>query len=417
MLNVKAGSRRARLPVLALLATIWLGAAARADVITDWNATTQAVVLATPGAQMPIYLSLVHVAMYDAVIAIDRRYAPFAVQPTVATHGASKEAAAAAAAYRVLSAEAPAQQAVLDAAYATSLAAVPNSAAKTRGIAVGEEVAALWLATRANDGRHGSVPYTFGSGPGVYQPTPPGNGPPVAPWVAQVQPFSLERGSQYRAYGPPDLTSERFAQDLNLTKALGAASSAERTPAETELALFHTENPTTFWAWNWRSLAADRNLGLVEDARLFAMLSVAFADGVIACWDSKYYYNFWRPITAIRAADTDDNPATEADAAWTPLAVTPPHPEYPAAHGCVAGGFAEVLTRFFGTRWVRFTFTSTVPNTVPHRYDNVEELVEEVEWARIYGGMHFQTSMEDGILMGRKIGRWIVRNNFRPLHP
>jgi hypothetical protein len=417
MLTVKNNTRRAALPLLAVLAASWLGGAARADVITDWNATTQAVVLATPGAQIPIYLSLVHVAMYDAVIAIDRRYAPFAVQPTVETRGASKEAAAAAAAYRVLASEAPAQQTLLDAAYAASLAALPDGAAKTRGIAVGEEVAALWLAKRADDGRHGSATYTFGSGPGVYQPTPPGNGPPVAPWVANVQPFSLERASQFRAYGPPDVTSERFALDLNLTKALGASSSAERTAEETEIALFHTENPTTFWARNWRSLAADRKLGLVEDARLFAMLSVAFGDGVIACWDSKYYYNFWRPITAIRAADTDDNPATEADAAWTPLAVTPPHPEYPAAHGCVAGGFAEVLRQFFGTKWIRFTFTSSVPNTVPHRYDNVDELIEEIEWARIFGGMHFQTSVEDGVTMGRKVGRWITRSYFRPLHP
>jgi hypothetical protein len=399
----------------ACLAVYSVAGLARADVITDWNATGQAAVMATPGKQFSLVLGFMHAAMYDAVNAIDGRYEVFAVKPASNPHGASKEAAAAAAAYAVLLNELPTQTAALDAAYAASLAAIPNGPAKTKGIALGQEVATAFLAQRVNDGRDATVPYVFGSGPGVYQATPPAFANPVTPWFAHVRPLVLESPSQFRAYGPPDVTSARFAADFNAVKELGSATSTERTAKETEIALFHTEPPPAFWSRNTRDLAAAKKLGLTDNARFFAMVFVAQADATIACWDSKYYYNFWRPVTAIRAPDdTDGNPATKSDAAWTPLANTPPHPEYPAAHGCAAGSYAEVLNEFFHTEYVKFTFTSTVANTVPHVFYSTDQFVEEVKDARVFGGMHYPTSTDHGEALGRRVARTILRTEFRP---
>jgi hypothetical protein len=400
--------------VLALHAALMLPSLAQADVVGDWNATA-ASVIAGKGASGPVYLALVHAAIYDAVNSVDGRYTVFAVKPTSDPRGASKEAAAASAAYSVLLSVWPDQQPVLDAALATSLAAIPNGPAKSKGVTIGAEVASAWLAARANDGREANVPYTFGTGPGVYQRTPPAFPNPVTPWVAKMKPFTLTSPSQFRAYGPPDLTSERYTKDLETVKALGSAQSTERTPEETEIGLFHTENPTLFWSRNLRNLADSRRLGIDESARLYGLLFVTFADGSIACFDSKYYYNFWRPVTAIQAADTDNNPNTEADAAWLPLAVTPPHPEYPAAHGCAAGGISEILRRYFGTREITFTFTSTVAGTVPHTYHSTDDLVEEIKRARVFGGMHFPTSVAHGVGMGQEVGTWVFTKYFRPV--
>jgi hypothetical protein len=399
---------------LAIQAALALPSPARADVVGDWNATA-ANVIAAKGASGPAYFALVHVAIYDAVNSVDGRYAMFAVGPTSDPRGASREAAAASAAYSVLLALWPDQQSVLDAALASSLAAVPDGAAKNKGVTIGTEVASAWLAARANDGREANVPYTFGTGPGVYQRTPPGFRDPVTPWLAKMKPFALTSPSQFRAYGPPDLTSQRYARDFETVKALGSATSTERTPEETEIGLFHTENPTLFWSRNLRNLADTRHLGIDESARLYALLFVTFGDGAIACFDSKYYYNFWRPVTAIPAADTDNNPNTDADATWLPLAATPPHPEYPAAHGCAAGGITEILRRYFGTREITFTFTSTVAGTVPHTYHSTDDLVEEIKRARVFGGMHFPTSVAHGVGMGKEVGNWVFTHYFNPV--
>jgi hypothetical protein len=401
-----ASWRGGALALLLVGSAIWAPREATADVVADWNATTQSIVV-SKGAQGGVYFALVHIAVYDAVNAIDRKYSAYAVTPQAPTLGASQDAAAATAAYRVLLSVFPDQQSTLDAAYSTSLAAVPDSTAKARGIAVGEEVAAKWLALRANDGREANVPYVFGTGPGVYQRTLPGPPSPVTPWMAKMQPFALTSASQFRAYGPPDVTSYRYAQDLKLTQALGSATSTERTPEETEIGLFHTESPNTFWARNFRDIAARKRLALPASARFFAMMSIAQADGAIACWDSKYYFNFWRPITAIQSSDPT----------WTPLATTPPHPEYPAAHGCVSAAVAELLQHYFGTRWVKVTLTSTVAGTIPHVFYDVYDIPAEVKMARVYGGMHFLTSTEHGVLLGAKVARWVETNYFKPLGP
>jgi hypothetical protein len=407
--------RCARVAVLVGMAVT--SAAIKADVVTDWDRIASDVLVANPTAHPFIHLAMTHVAMFDAVNAIDRGYSVYAIRPQADTAGASPEAAAAAAGYFLLSSLFPNQQGVLDSAYTASLAAIPDGAAETKGIAVGQEVAAKVIALRANDGRNSVVPYIFGSGPGVYQATPPAFGPPITPYVRFVTPFALQRADQFRAYGPPDLTSAQYAADLNTVRELGAANSQKRTAIQTEIGRFHTEPPFAFWSRNLRTIAVERNLDTAQSARFFALVHVALADSLIGCWDSKYYYNFWRPVTAIPAADTDGNSATEADAAWLPLATTPPHPEYPAAHGCGAGAVVEALNGFFGTNKVRMTFTSTVAGTVPHVFNSTKELSEEIMAARVYGGMHFPTSTRHGVELGRKVGKWTVKHYFQPVSP
>jgi hypothetical protein len=407
--------RCARVAVLVGMAVT--SAAIKADVVTDWDRIASDVLVANPTAHPFIHLAMTHVAMFDAVNAIDRGYSVYAIRPQADTAGASPEAAAAAAGYFLLSSLFPNQQGVLDSAYTASLAAIPDGAAETKGIAVGQEVAAKVIALRANDGRNSVVPYIFGSGPGVYQATPPAFGPPITPYVRFVTPFALQRADQFRAYGPPDLTSAQYAADLNTVRELGAANSQKRTAIQTEIGRFHTEPPFAFWSRNLRTIAVERNLDTAQSARFFALVHVALADSLIGCWDSKYYYNFWRPVTAIPAADTDGNSATEADAAWLPLATTPPHPEYPAAHACGAGAVVEALNGFFGTNKVRMTFTSTVAGTVPHVFNSTKELSEEIMAARVYGGMHFPTSTRHGVELGRKVGKWTVKHYFQPVSP
>lgn len=403
----------ARLGILVGLAAT--SAEIKADVVADWNRVATDVLLANPTAHPFIHVAMTHVAVYDAVNAIDGRYSVYAIRPQASTSGASREAAAAAAGYFLLSSLFAGQQGLLDSAYSTSLAAIPDGAAETKGIAVGKEVAEKIIALRANDGRNAVVPYVFRSGPGVYQRTPPGFGLPVTPYVAFVTPFALQRPDQFRAYGPPDLTSAQYAADFEKVRELGSANSTKRTASQTEIGRFHTESPVTFWTRNLRAVAVERNLETMQSARYFAMLYVAMADSGIGCWDSKYYYNSWRPVTAIPAADTDDNPATVADAAWMPLANTPPHPEYPAAHGCAAGAVAEAITAFFGTSKVRMTFTSTVPGSVPHVFNRTDELPKEIINARVYGGMHFPTAGHHGVELGKRVSKWMVKNYFRPV--
>jgi len=300
------------------LAATFLSAAIKADVVTDWNETTLATQDAIAGAirtpPAARALAMVHVAIFDSVNAIDRKYTPYAVGP-LADRCASPEAAAAAAAHAVLVKLYPSRQANLDAAYAASLALIPDSSSKTEGISVGESVAALILALRSADGSAVTLPYTLAPGPGVYQPDP------AALFVAwgKVTPFALKSGSQFRAKGPPALCSERYAADYNEVKSVGALNSTTRTPDQTEAALFWTPNLQIICNNIARIAAAAHHNSLLENARLFALLNIAIEDTSITVMDTKYTYNFWRPREAIHAGDTDGNDATTADPAWTPL--------------------------------------------------------------------------------------------------
>jgi hypothetical protein len=394
----------------------------RADVVLDWNSyAAQAIV--TVGRQVPpralIRFAMVHLAIYDAVNAIEG--APFASYASVPTveRPASGEAAAAAAAHDVLVALFPAQVADLEAKYEASLAALPDDVTKVNGILVGQQAASAILNARAPDGRDATVNYVPGSGPGVWVPTPPAFLAAQAPETPFVQPFALNAASQFRPDAPFALTSEDWARDYNEVKALGSAVSSSRTADQTDIARFWSDNPPLQWNRAWRALSMAKGLGLADNARYFAMLTSASADALIACWEAKYYYNFWRPVTAIRAGDTDGNPETAPDPDWIGLVVAPPHPEYPAAHGCFSGASTETLTFFFGADDVDFSIDSAAPGVVNRvrTYSRFSDALAEVLEARIYGGMHYRNSTRIGANVGRQVSRFTTRHFFRPAQP
>ena len=415
-------TRRRWLALTALLvAAIPLGwtSSTRADVVTDWSAIAQTAIVnnaGRPPSGAIIDVAYVFAAVYDAVNAIDGRYSAFAVSVS-ASPTASQDAAAAAAAHHVLKTFFPTQQVFLDGALASSMAAIPAGAARDQGNAVGVQVATAFLALRANDGRNAVVPYVFGSGPGVYQLTPGAPAPPASPatpWVAKMKPFALESASQFRAEGPPDLTSARWADDYNEVKAFGALTNSPRTAEQTEIGRFYAEHPGAQLMRNLRDFAAAQSMSVADRARLLAILHITSADAIIACFDSKYFYNFWRPATAIVAGDTDDNGATEPDGGWLALVPTPNHPEYPAAHGSVSTAYAEALRHFFGTKKVTITLSSTFTGTT-HTFTNTDQIIKEIIGARIYGGMHYRTSGVHGSVIGRKVAHWVDKHYFQPV--
>jgi hypothetical protein len=392
----------------------------RADVVLDWNAYAASAIVSVGGQVPPralIRLAMVHLAMYDAVNAIEGT--PFeSYSGTLRVERpASAEAAAVTAAHHVLVALFPAQMADLDAKYAASLAALPDDdGAKVNGVAVGQRAASAILAARAQDGRDATVTYVPGSGPGVWQPTPPAFLGAQAPEIPFVQPFALRGASQFRPEPPFSLVSEDWTHDYNEVKALGAAIGSSRTAEQTDVARFWSDNPPLQWNRAWRALSVAKGLGVAENARYFAMLATASADALIACWDAKYFYNFWRPVTAIRAGDSDGNPATAPDPAWMGLILTPNHPEYPAAHGCFSAASTETLKQFFGTDEVAFSIDSSVAGLVnPVRtYGRLSDALAEVLEARIYGGMHYRNSTRVGANIGKQASRFMARHFFRP---
>lgn len=406
---------------LAVASVIVVGGV-RADGVSDWNSIANTVFLksARPAAAVIIDMAYVHIAIYDAVNAIDGRHRPFAVTPSGAVSWASEESATAAAAHAVLVSFYPLQQHYLDSVYTAFLAALPDDAARAKGVAIGEDAAQKFLTLRSGDGRNAAVAYTFlPPGPGVYQLTPGAPPPPAtpqAPWIAQFRPFTMTSPSQFRAPGPPRLGSRRYARDFNETKLYGVHDNSARSPEQTENGLFYAENPGNQLSRNIRLISTAHGFSLPDNARFFAQLYVTIADGVIAAWDSKYHYNAWRPVTAIRNADIDGNRETQPDPTWLPLVVTPGHPEYPAAHGCVTGGLAYALEKFFRTSHLAITLTSTSVTGVPlaqHSFSNIHEIVTEVINARVYGGMHYRTSGEDGAAIGRKVSNWVSRHYFK----
>src|SRR6266436_6023209 len=320
-----------RMGALGLLTLISLPGPVRADVVTDWNLTTlQAAAAAGVNQRQQRVATMAHAAMHDAVNSIAPQYEAYAVRVSPSGE-ASMEAAAVQAAYGVLIRLLPAQAGTLDAARSASLSRIHDGPDKEEGLAVGEAVAGQIVALRSTDGSDVNGTYAFGSGPGEYQRTPPTFGNPSLPAFRFVKPFVLRRGDQFRAEGPPSLDSDEWAADFNETKRLGSVNSAERTAEQTQIALCDAEPSLPMWNRVARTVSAQRRTGLVENVRLFALLNLAMVDANIACWDSKYTYRFWRPVTAIPLADTDGNDETEADAAWTPLRPTPLHPEYPSA--------------------------------------------------------------------------------------
>jgi hypothetical protein len=396
-----------------LIAVAMIGTApsAFADVITDWN--EKAVALVTP--RMPPaagqrVVAIMQVAMFDAVNSIERRYRPYLIQVT-ADATASKEAAAATAAGTVLIGLYP-EEASLKDAMAVHLAAIPNSSTKSAGIKVGEAVAAKILEARAKDGADAPDSYRYKTRPGVYVPTPI----TVSSTWPNVKPFALTSASQFRPEPPVELGSEQWATDYNEIKEFGSKTSTKRSARQTEDARFWLITGPQSSEPLVRQIVAAKKMSLIDSARFMALTAVAGADAGIAVFDAKYQYEFWRPITAIRNGDNDDNPATERDATWQPIDNTPMHPEYPCAHCIISGAVASAIEAALGTADIpEVTMTSPTAPGVTHRWTNIRAYNDEVSYARIWAGFHYRFSVRVGQDMGRSIGQYVVKNVMQPL--
>ena len=372
-----------------------------------------------PG-EAAVLMGIVHVAIYDAAVAVEGGYRPYAATPS-APAGTSAAAAIATAAYETLTGLQPqlgASQAILDADHAAYLAAIPDGASKSTGIAIGTRVARSVLALRANDGRGCTTTLADlgppAPAPGVWQPGP---GAALGVCLPGMRPLALQRASQFRPGHPDGLRSRAYAENLSQVEELGRIDSTNRTPEQTSQALFWTDHDIRQWNDGMLRLAADRGLGLVRTARMLALAHVAGGDAMIACFDAKYHYWFWRPYQAIPAADSDGNPATAADPGWMPLGTTPNFPEYPSAHACHSTAIVNALDAFFGTDRVRFALDSRAPGLTDRTrtYRRLRDVVEDVDQARVLIGFHFFSSDLRGSALGRTVGRYVARHYFQPV--
>jgi PAP2 superfamily len=386
--------------------------AAVSDPSIEWSAVASTAASASGMAPLrtPVTFAILHLAMYDAVNAISGEREPYASAPTV-VRPASAHAAAIEAGYRVLRAEFPTQTALLDTTYQKLLSEWPDTPSRTNGLTVGAAAAEALLKMRAEDGRNASVAYTPGSGPGLWVPTPPGFLPATTAFLARITPFTMDRPSQFRPAGPPALHSKRWAEDYNEVKALGAKDNSARTPAQTATALFWEPLAGTVWPATIRRMARERALDLASSARFQAAAFAAFADGLIACWDAKFHFNFWRPVTAIQQGNLDRNTLTETDSSWQPLATTPNFPEYPSGHACATAAVAHTIDDFFhGDVPIPARNVASGEERV---YRTAKEVVEEVVAARMLLGVHFRAADEAGADMGRQVARQIRRKWFK----
>ncbi|MFG2954703.1 vanadium-dependent haloperoxidase [Streptomyces sp. NPDC048291] len=384
--------------------------------VREWNAvatdTVKAALGPRPSGQAAIWEGFVSVAVYNAVVGIEGGYALYKWRE----HGpatASSAAAAATAAHDVLLAYFPAFRTRLDTAYADSLAALPAGQSRDQGVHHGKRAAARILELREGDGRFADLPFTAAPAPGVWRPTPPAFQPFIDTWLAGLRPLLLSSPRQFRPGGPPALSSAAYAEDLRELKAMGAKTGSGRTARQTETALFFSGNLVEQVQAAVRDHAARHRLGIAATARLFAAVNASAADAVVTAWDAKYHYGSWRPITAIRLADTDGNPATTADPAWEPLLVTPPHPDYVAGHTTVAAAVARALTGVLGTSHIDLHVPSDVTGTTRY-YGSADDLDRDVVDARVWGGVHSRTADVAGCRAGARVAAWALDHYFRP---
>jgi len=382
--------------------------------VVAWNRELLHIVQ-IPGAQPPTVhqtrsYALLHAAIYDSVVSITRNGRPYLVSVD-APHGARPDAAAAAAGHATLAALYPAMKPELDQLLADQLALIPDGRARRHGIEVGDRVASLLLAARADDGSAAMPsPFVAGSQPGDYRSTPPNFPSPVFIDWGNVTPFVLRSGAQFRPAPPPALTSAAYARALNEVKSLGQDSSTSRTADQTLIG--------RFWAppiWNtWNAIAEEAALAhhtnLVRTAAMFAALNLSFADSAIAMYDAKYHYQLWRPITAVRLAATDGNPATTGDPTWTPLAVTAADPSYPGAHSTISAAGAAVLAAFFGNRDEIQVSSPALPGAV-RTFRSYSDVATEAGLSRIYAGQHTRIDHVAGIHLGSNVARFVLRES------
>ena len=423
-------TRRALLACAATAVALAAPAVAQADVLDEWNVIAQnhAITLRPTAHGQTRGIAMVQGAVYDAVNAIDRGHEPYllnvkalAVQPW-----ASADAAIATAAHHVLvELVASSQVAGLDTAYQTTLDGVPDGLVELEGVRAGEAAAGAMLAARENDGYFDPFDFSLviGPDPGDWRPVTPTALDPDAS-VGNARPFLIESPSQFRSKGPNALTSKKYAREFDEVKSLGALNSTTRTADQTAAALFWQFPPAVLYNRLTRELSAARQLDVVDEARLLAMVNLAAADGAISCWNDKWSWNFWRPRAAIQEAANDGNPDTVADPSWEPLfhpstgagLGTPPFPDHPSGHGCVSGSVLNTLREFFGTDKIGFDmhsgrFPVGDPRETRH-FDRFSDALQEVVDARVWGGIHFRTADVQGAQIGKKVARWTRQHHF-----
>jgi hypothetical protein len=414
-----------------------------ADEVYDWNIAGFDITVA--GGQNPILISrtlaMMHLAIHDALNAIDRRYEPY-LSEWRAEPNAAPGAAVAAAARDVLASVLPSfgtaeQRAkalgILETTYSAALAKIPDGAQQNQGIAAGQAAASAMLAARQQDNATAPPQYTPGAAPGQWRPHPnpvpphppianpalaAGNLPAVLPHWGSVTPFMMATPWQFRLPGPPPLESEQYAKDYDEVKRLGDKNSKERTATQAEIAKYWYEGSPQGWSRIARVVGTQRGLDLWDNARLLALINAVIADGYIAGADTRYLYNFWRPVTAIRAGDTDENDATAPDPTWETFMNTPPLPDYPSTHSVAGGAASAVLARFFETDQVSFSMTNGPPFAgITHSFTSFSQAAQENADSRVYAGIHFRTACQDGIKKGEQIGRRAFAQSLQPYKP
>ncbi|MEU1166140.1 vanadium-dependent haloperoxidase, partial [Streptomyces sp. NPDC005921] len=394
-------------------------AADPAAVVREWNAiatdTIKAGLGPRPSGQAAIWEGFASVAVYNAVVGIEGGYALYKWHERGPAK-ASSAAAAATAAHDVLLTFFPAAKTRLDTAYADSLAALPAGHARDQGVAYGKRAAARVVELREGDGRFADVPFTASPAPGVWRPTPPAFQPFIDTWLARLRPLLLTSPQQFRPGAPPALSSAAYAEDIQELKAMGAKTGSGRSAQQTETALFFSGNLVEQVQAAVRDHAARHRLGITETARLFAAVNAAATDAAVTAWDAKLHYATWRPITAIRLADTDGNPATTADPAWEPLLVTPPHPDYVAGHTTVAAAVARALTGVLGTSHIDLHVPSDATGTTRF-YGSADDFNRDVIDARVWGGVHSRTADLAGCRAGAHVAAWALDHYFQPTPP
>ena len=396
-------------PLIALVAiaiSLLACTTARADAVCDWNTKAGEIIVNAKMGPPPANraMAIANTAVYEAVNAITKRY-PAGTLKLEAAPGASVDAAIAAANRTALSKLLPSQQGAIDNAYQAALTKIPDGAAKNSGVAVGEQAAAAVLAARADDGAVAVETYRPQTAAGVYVPTVI----PAVPQWPQRKPWLMSSPAQFRPGPPPALTSPLWARDYNEIKALGSKSNSRRTAEQTQIASFWEATLPPVYTGIVLSVAEVPGREITQNARLFAAVSQAADDALVAVFDAKYHYNFWRPVTAIRNGDLDGNDATERDASWTPFIETPMHPEYPCAHCIVAGAVGTVVQAEIGTGSLpTLTTTSYLVKGPARKWTKVDEFMQEVATARIYDGVHFRSSTEVGTAMGKQVGALAV---------
>jgi hypothetical protein len=392
-----------------------LGVDARADAVTDWNEIME-VTVATDDPYLRLRTAAItQLAVFEAVNSILGDYEPY-LGSIAAPPGASPEAAAISAAHRALKLLHPERAAELDASRASSLSAILDGAAKNDGITVGEAAADAMIALRSRDGSDGEVPYEPGARPGQWRPTPPAFIPAFRPGLGKIAPFAIEYGAQFRLDPPPRVRSGRYARDYNEVKRVGDVNSTSRPQDRTDVAIFYgITEPVPIYNPAARQVSQAQGKTLAENARIFALLAMAIADAAVAVFDTKYHYNYWRPVTAIRAGGDDGNKRTLADPDWLPLIETPPFPSYPSGHAGFGGAARRVLEKLFGPDGHSITLTNPeLPDIVLH-YRSFKQITDDIDEARIFGGVHYRFDQESGARQGKRLGNYILKHQLRPL--